>query len=49
VAALQQFALVTMDDFWSFVGRSVVPRNYVMALVKKIAKGVLEKIAIVVA
>jgi hypothetical protein len=26
----------------------VVPHNYVMALVKKIAKGVLEKIAVVV-
>jgi hypothetical protein len=26
----------------------VVPHNYMMALVKKIAKGVLEKIAVVV-
>jgi hypothetical protein len=48
VAAFQYLALVTMDDFRSFVGRSVVPHNYVMALVKKIAKGVLQKIAVVV-
>jgi hypothetical protein len=48
VAAFQQLALVTMDDFRSFVRRSVVPHNYVMALVKQIAKGVLEQIAVVV-
>jgi hypothetical protein len=48
VTAFQQLALVTTDDFRSFVRRPVVPHNYVMALVKKIAKGVLEKIAVVV-
>jgi len=37
-----------MDDFRSFVRRSVVPHNYMMALVKKIAQGILEKIAVVV-
>jgi hypothetical protein len=37
-----------MDDFRSFVRRSVVPHNYVMALVKQIAKGVLEQIAVIV-
>jgi len=48
VAAFQQLALVTMDDFRRLVARSVVPNNYVMVLVKKIAEGVLEEIAVVV-